>query len=127
MMRKIIIGPLFVSACTSVKKEEKSKTVMCYEGNTPTHAELCRHADTYPDTAALWYLDRNYNFLILSGHNQCIYADSINLPTSRRQDFILIAGEEVYDYQHIHTTAMNINRHISLRDLPLNLFQTKTR
>ncbi len=79
-----------------------------YKGNTHAHTVLSGHGDTSPDSVARWYLDRGYHFLILSEHNQFIHPDSVDLPPDRRDDFILIPGEEVTGHQVIHTTAMNI-------------------
>ncbi len=79
-----------------------------YKGNTHAHTELSGHGDASPEHVARWYLDRGYNFLILSEHNQFIRPDSVALPEERRSDFILIPGEEVTGHQVIHTTAMNI-------------------
>ena len=109
-MRKGIFGLLIFAACTPRPQSEETNLKTWYKGNTHTHTVLCGHADTHPDTVALWYLERDYNFLILSEHNQFINPDSVNLPENRREDFILIPGEEVSDHQDIHTTAMNINR-----------------
>lgn len=106
-VKYIILGILLLSAC-SVKQQEEN--VSWYKGNTHTHTILCGHADSHPDTVAMWYLDRDYNFVILSEHNQFIDPDNVNLPEDRRSDFILIPGEEVSDHEHIHTTAMNISR-----------------
>lgn len=106
-MKNFLIGLLLFSACAPKAPENK---LTWYKGNTHTHTVLCGHADAHPDTVATWYLDRNYNFLILSEHNEFIDPDSVNLPENRREDFILIPGEEVTDYKHVHTTAMNIHR-----------------
>ncbi len=80
-----------------------------FKGNTHAHTVLSGHGDTSPENVATWYLDRDYNFLILSEHNQFINPDSVELPPNRREDFILIPGEEVTGSQVIHTTAMNIH------------------
>lgn len=106
-MRKILLGLLLISACTPKAPEQK---LQWYKGNTHTHTVLCGHADAHPDTVAAWYLNRDYNFLILSEHNQFINPDSVNLPENRREDFILIPGEEISDPYHVHTTAMNVKR-----------------
>lgn len=79
-----------------------------YKGNTHVHTVLSGHADSSPEYVARWYLDRGYNFLILSEHNQFINPDSVELPAERREDFILIPGEEVTGSKVIHTTAMNV-------------------
>ena len=106
-MYKFIALIALITACSPKPKDKELKW---YKGNTHAHTVLCGHADTHPDSVALWYLNRNYNFLILSEHNQFIDPDSVNLPIERREDFILIPGEEVTGQSHIHTTAMNINR-----------------
>lgn len=80
-----------------------------YKGNTHAHTVLSGHGDTAPDDVAKWYHDRGYNFLILSEHNRFIDPDSVHLPADRREDFILIPGEEVTGRKVIHTTAMNIH------------------
>lgn len=80
-----------------------------YKGNTHVHTVLSGHADSSPEYVARWYLDRGYNFLILSEHNIFINPDSVELPADRRDDFLLIPGEEVTGNQVIHTTAMNID------------------
>lgn len=113
-MRKIILGLLIFAACSPKQKSEESQQKTWYKGNTHTHTVLCGHADSHPDTVAQWYLERDYNFLILSEHNTFIDPDSVNLPEERREDFILIPGEELTDYEAIHSTAMNIERLIPI-------------
>ena len=78
-----------------------------YRGNTHAHTVLSGHGDTSPEAVAQWYLDHGYHFLILSEHNRFIDPDSVALPADRREDFILIPGEEVTN--RIHTTAMNVD------------------
>lgn len=120
-MRSIILGLLVVAACTPKPKSEEAEILTWYKGNTHSHTVLCGHADSHPDMVATWYLDRNYNFLILSEHNQFINPDSVNLPENRREDFILIPGVEVSDAEQIHTTAMNVNRVIpTQRPVPVS-------
>lgn len=110
-MKYFLLFLTLFAACTAKESEEQATSLKkWYKGNTHTHTVICGHADTHPDTVALWYLERDYNFLILSEHNKFIDPDSVNLPDGRREDFILIPGEEVSDEKHIHTTAMNINR-----------------
>ena len=80
-----------------------------YKGNTHAHTVLCGHADSTPEEVATWYLDRGYNFLILSEHNKFIDPASVELPGNRRDDFILIPGEEITGKKTIHTTGMNLD------------------
>lgn len=81
-----------------------------FKGNTHVHTKLCGHADSSPEVVAKWYHDHGYNFLILSEHNQFINPKDVKLPENKRQDFILIPGEEVTGKKTIHSTAMNINK-----------------
>ena len=114
-MKKIIFflaTSMAIASCQNLMENKKKQT--WYKGNTHTHTILCGHADTHPDTVALWYLERDYNFLVLSEHNQFIDPNSVNLPAKRRTDFILIPGEELSDVNHVHTTAMNIKREVYL-------------
>ena len=80
-----------------------------YRGNTHAHTEICGHADSTPEAVARWYLDHGYNFLVLSEHNHFIDPATVELPQPRREDFILIPGEEVTGKQRIHLTALNID------------------
>src|SRR3954453_17862800 len=66
-----------------------------YRGNTHAHTVRCGHADSEPEAVAKWYLDREYNFLCLSEHNQFIDPATVKLPDDRRKDFILVPGEEI--------------------------------
>lgn len=124
-MKKISILLVFIYACSPGVQEKELKW---YKGNTHSHTTLSGHADTHPDTVALWYLERNYNFLILSEHNLFIDPDHVHLPENRRKDFILIPGEEVSDHYEIHTTGMNVDhgvfttRPIKLEEVPEGRF-----
>ena len=80
-----------------------------YRGNTHTHTVLCGHADSSPEVVAVWYLNHGYNFLILSEHNEFIDPNTVNLPEYRRNDFILIPGQEITGVKAVHTTAMNVD------------------
>jgi hypothetical protein len=80
-----------------------------YRGNTHAHTTRCGHADSEPDVVAKWYLDREYNFLCLSEHNQFIDPATVNLPPDRRKDFILIPGEEITG-TNVHMTGLNMSR-----------------
>lgn len=106
-MKRLILLLIIVSACSTNQKDKK---LSWFKGNTHSHTVISGHADTHPDSVALWYLEQGYNFVILSEHNKFIDPNDINLPKERRDDFILIPGEEVSDPKHIHTTAMNINK-----------------
>lgn len=112
---------LSVSAFSTIN-ETSAQESKWYKGNTHVHTTLSGHADTTPDEVAKWYLDRNYNFLILSEHNKFIDPNTINLPEGRREDFILIPGEEVTDEggHVVHTTAMNIEDLVPWNEDPNN-------
>jgi len=84
-----------------------------YKGNTHTHTILCGHADSTPEVVAQWYLDRGYNFLCLSEHNQFLDPTKVALPEGRRSDFILIPSQEITG--SVHTTALNVPRLIPFK------------
>ena len=84
-----------------------------YRGNTHAHTVICGHADSTPEVVTRWYHDHGYNFLILSEHNHFIDPDSVKMPKNRRDDFILIPGEEITGPKVIHTTAMNTRNLVS--------------
>lgn len=80
-----------------------------FRGNTHSHTVRCGHADSEPEAVAKWYLDRGYHFLCLSEHNQFIDPATVKLPEGRREDFILIPGEEITG-EHVHMTGLNVNK-----------------
>ena len=81
-----------------------------YRGNTHVHTALSGHGDSSPEFVAKWYHDCGYNFLILSEHNKFIDPKGVTLPEDKREDFILIPGQEITGKPvGVHTTAMNID------------------
>jgi len=81
-----------------------------FRGNTHAHTVLSGHADSSPEDVAKWYHDHGYHFLVLSEHNKFINPRNVKLPDNRRNNFILIPGEEITGKKMIHTTAMNIKK-----------------
>jgi hypothetical protein len=111
---RILFVLLVVAGCESTgsrlsTEEQTLPLYQWYRGNTHVHTVLSGHADTSPEAVAKWYLDRGYNFLILSEHNIFIDPRTVSLPADRREDFILIPGEEISGLRAIHTTGMNID------------------
>jgi predicted metal-dependent phosphoesterase TrpH len=79
-----------------------------YKGNTHAHTTKSDGNET-PRRVARWYLDHEYNFLVLSDHNTLTPTRYID--TDDRDDFILIPGEEVTDRAEgkpVHMTALGI-------------------
>lgn len=101
MIRSLIT--LFLLLCLSGCAQKKQ----WYKGNTHTHTVLCGHADSTPEAVTKWYHDRGYNFLVLSEHNIFIDPADVKMPDNKREDFILIPGEEITGGSHAHTTALN--------------------
>lgn len=93
-----------------------------YRGNTHAHTVICGHADSSPETVTNWYHENGYNFLILSEHNHFINPDSVTMPVDKRDDFILIPGEEISGPRIVHTTAMNTKKLV----LPNKLLEIKS-
>ncbi len=113
-MKKAVLFavPVFLLACNAEPEMLEKEPTVWFKGNTHAHTVICGHADTSPDSVALWYLERDYNFLILSEHNHFIDPATVNLPANRRTDFILVPGEEVSGRQAIHTTGMNVQHYV---------------
>jgi predicted metal-dependent phosphoesterase TrpH len=65
-----------------------------YKGNTHTHTTNS-DGNEVPRRVVRWYLDHEYNFLVITDHN--MITDITYLDTDRNDDFILIPGEEVTD------------------------------
>ena len=103
MHRTLIPLICLLAGCGSLRSTQ------WYKGNTHAHTVICGHADSTPEDVARWYLDRGYHFLVLSEHNHFIDPREVALPENRRDDFILIPGEEVTGHKTVHTTAMNVS------------------
>lgn len=112
-MRVLAIAVAFaLSSCVTARQgsdfTSADEAGQWYKGNTHAHTTI-GDGDSTPETVAKWYLDRDYNFLVLSEHNKFIDPATVELPEDRRSDFILIPGQEVTGKRAIHMTAMNVS------------------
>jgi hypothetical protein len=83
-----------------------------YKGNTHTHTTNS-DGNELPRRVVRWYLDHNYNFLVLTDHNQL--TNIRYLDGDKNDDFILIPGDEVSDsYQGkpLHVNAIGISKEV---------------
>jgi len=83
-----------------------------YKGNTHTHTTNS-DGDELPRRVVRWYLDHNYNFLVISDHDYL--TDTKYLDTDENDDFILILGEEITDRAEgkpVHLNGIGINRFV---------------
>ena len=78
-----------------------------FRGNTHAHSNRS-DGDSSPEVVVKWYHDHNYNFLVLSDHNTLVDPNQVELPQDKREDFVLIPGEEITGNKIIHTNAFNI-------------------
>jgi hypothetical protein len=85
-----------------------------WKGNTHAHTTNS-DGDSPPEVVTRWYQDRGYNFLVLSDHNYLTAEGTF--PYTRKDDFILIQGEEVTahyqptgneDKRPVHVNALNL-------------------
>lgn len=86
-----------------------------YKGNTHTHTNYS-DGNEYPRRVVRWYLDHNYNFLVISDHNMLI--PTKYLDTDPNDDFILIPGEEVtgsYQGTPAHVSGLGTKTEIAPR------------
>ncbi|MBT3296068.1 MAG: PHP domain-containing protein [Verrucomicrobia bacterium] len=95
---------LLASGCVSMRP---SQAKQWFRGNTHAHT-IRSDGDSAPEVVAKWYHDHNYNFLVITDHNKFVDPREIKLPDEKRDDFLLIPGEEITGSKAIHTTAMNI-------------------
>ena len=83
-----------------------------YKGNTHCHTNNS-DGDEFQRRVVRWYLDHNYNFIVITDHNTLT---SIKyLDTDKNDDFILIPGEEVTDSfnrKPVHLNGINIKRYV---------------
>lgn len=100
---------LSVAEVEKCAQNECGRSKDWYKGNTHAHTDLSNHGDSTPQEVASWYLDHDYDFLVLSEHNMFVRPDSITgfVPPP---DFLLIPGEEITGKNNVHTTAMNITK-----------------
>jgi hypothetical protein len=83
-----------------------------FKGNTHAHTTNS-DGDSPPEVVTRWYQDHGYNFLVLSDHNYLTAEGSF--PYSRRDDFILIQGEEVTAFYRPSETDDKRPIHVNAR------------
>lgn len=105
-MRSIAMAVVLLASATP--SQVSAADSRWWRGNTHTHTTMCDHADSTPAAVATWYLNRGYHFLCLSEHNVFIDPATVALPTPRRDDFILVPGEEITGAK-VHMTALGID------------------
>lgn len=85
-----------------------------WKGNSHAHTTMS-DGDSPPEVVTRWYQDHGYNFLVLSDHNYLTAEGSF--PYVKKDDFILIQGEEVTafyrpvgteDRRPVHVNALNL-------------------
>ncbi len=104
----IAVFAVFSMSCQHTAEHERSAG-QWFKGNTHAHTVLCGHADSTPEHVTQWYHDHGYNFLILSEHNIFIDPAEVAMPPNKRDDFILVPGEEVTGDLKVHATAVNVH------------------
>ena len=80
-----------------------------FKGNTHCHTNNS-DGDMFPYQVVRWYMDHNYNFLVITDHN--FLTDVKNLDIDINDDFLLIPGVEISDNfkgTPIHLNALNID------------------
>jgi hypothetical protein len=98
-----LLAVLLTSGCGSIGSSQAE----WFRGNTHAHT-LRSDGDSEPEAVAKWYHDHDYNFLVITDHNKFVDPKGVKLPDEKREDFLLIGGEEISGSKVIHTTAMNI-------------------
>jgi hypothetical protein len=110
-MNKIIcyvLALFIISFNTSLSQEVRH----WYKGNTHTHTTNS-DGNELPRRVVRWYLDHNYNFLVISDHSSL--TDIKYLDTDKNDDFILLPGEEITDRAEkkpVHLVAMGITKQV---------------
>jgi hypothetical protein len=103
----LIISIISIYSIPSVSQEAK-----WYKGNTHTHTTNS-DGNELPRRVVRWYLDHNYNFLVISDHSYL--TDTKYLDTDKNDDFILIPGEEITDRAEnkpVHLVAIGIQKQV---------------
>ncbi len=115
-MQKLILFlfvTLLIIGCNSQVKNE----FKWYKGNTHCHTTIS-DGDSAPFKVVEAYHNQGYNFLLLTDHNFLTNKDTVKMPEGLRDDFLLIAGEEVTDQKSVHTTAFNISLFVPFSNDP---------
>jgi hypothetical protein len=89
------------------------QTARWVKGNTHAHTRNSDGNET-PRRVMRWYLDHNYQFLVISDHD--IVTDVTYLDSDRNDDFILIPGLEItrsMDKLRLHVNALNPQRPVA--------------
>lgn len=79
-----------------------------YKGNSHMHSNRS-DGELPPASAAKWYNDNNYDFLVLTDHRVFLGDHDITV-TGRRDDFLIVTGEEFHSLNGFgdnHTTVIN--------------------
>ena len=106
-MKKVIFCVFTLSLFLSVQLSSQEE-YHWYKGNTHTHTTNS-DGNELPRRVVRWYLDHEYNFLVLSDHSY--RTNTKYLDTDTNDDFILIPGEEVTDKAEnkpVHLVAIGI-------------------
>jgi len=80
-----------------------------YKGNTHTHTNNS-DGDSSPETAARWYKEHGYSFLVISDHNRL--TDTSALDGIQTEEFIVIPGVELsggFPGRPIDVNALNVH------------------
>jgi hypothetical protein len=83
-----------------------------FKGNTHCHTTNS-DGDETPENVVKWYKDHGYHFLVITDHD--VLTDIGPLDANKKDDFLLISGEEISDTFNgapIHLNALNINETI---------------
>lgn len=107
MKRTIVHSLIFILLATTAVLGQEYRW---YRGNTHTHTTNS-DGDELPRRVVRWYLDHEYNFLVISDHDYI--TDIKYLDTDKNDDFILIPGEEVTDRAEnkpVHLNAIGIKQ-----------------
>lgn len=83
-----------------------------FRGNTHTHT-LQSDGDSPPDSAARWYRDHGYNFLLITDHERLTDPAPLNAQYGRAGAFLLIAGQEVTQRVADSTRKENRQAHMN--------------
>jgi hypothetical protein len=98
----ILLLPCFISA----------QELFWFKGNTHCHTTNS-DGDETPENVIKWYKDHGYHFLVITDHD--VLTDIEPLVTEKKDNFLLIPGEEIsdrYNGSPIHLNALNITESI---------------
>lgn len=119
MPTRLLFTLLIGAACSGALADEPVAATRWYKGNTHTHS-LWSDGNEFPDMIAKWYVDNDYDFLVLSDHNVLSRGEKwmkLSTITKRRNPDALKHYRAAFPDNWVETRGEGANRAVRLKTL----------